>query len=83
MVYRGLKFKCKASEEADGTCYYRTGEDVLRQRSINNTDVTFSFIMLIVLNLAYRLVAMIGVWVMYRGISPWKVVRKTFGYSIK
>ena len=79
VVFRGLKFKCTDEERQTSTCFYETGEEVLKQRNINGTNVWFSILMLILLQLVYRIIAFIGVWLMHRGDSPLIVVKKTFG----
>merc|ERR1712008_163026 len=66
--FRGITFTCSDAERDDGLCW--NDDDVLSNRGMGDVDIAFNIIMLWVLAVAYRVVAFLGVWLLFRPMSP-------------
>ena len=77
--YRGLTFECTDKEIKDDECIYDDGkldgEDVLKERGVDDTDIAVSVVWIVVLNIAYRVLAFFAVLFMHRSV-PVRVVWK-------
>ena len=80
--YSGLEFHCTASEIVDGLCENEIGimgEQILHNRGMAGVDITYNIMMLLVLAVAYRVVAFLFFWLWYRNHPPMQIFKETFG----
>jgi len=80
--YTGLVFTCTAQEVTDGLCEAEggiPGEQILYNRGMEGVDIGRNIMMLWVTAIAYRVVAFICFWLMYRNHSATQIIKATFG----
>ena len=80
--YRGITFTAGSSDSAFGVCWDENGEipgeDILYLRGMGDIDIAHNIMMLWMLAFWYRVVAFLGVWLLYRPISTRQIIKNTF-----
>ena len=74
--YRGLTFDC--SNIPANECIFQTGNDVLFTRGLQDVDVLSHIYLIIVLTVAFRILAFVAFWLLYRNKKPLTIIKETF-----